>query len=159
VTSRAVSEGQAIPPRLTCDGESVSPPMAFHDVPPRARELALVVEDLDADRFVHWTVLRVSPDTALMPEGRTPRGSIETEDGFGDRGWGGPCAPEGDDPHRCVFALYGLSRPLSPEADVSPDGLRAASGSRKRPSSRPGASASVSRSIWLIVGAPSTMRR
>jgi Raf kinase inhibitor-like YbhB/YbcL family protein len=128
VTSPAVSEGQAIPRRFTCDGENVSPPLAFLDVPPRARELALVVEDPDADRFVHWTVLRMSPDTALMPQGRTPPGSIETENGFGDRGWGGPCPPEGDDPHHYVFALYALSRPLGLEADASADEVRAAIG-------------------------------
>lgn len=128
MSSPAVSEGQAIPRRFTCDGENLSPPLAFLDVPPRTRELALVAEDPDADGFVHWTVLRMSPDTALMTEGRKPPGSIETENGFGDRGWGGPCPPEGDDPHRYVFALYALSRPLRLEADASADEVRAAIG-------------------------------
>jgi hypothetical protein len=38
VTSPAVGEGQAIPQRFSCGGENVSPPLAFLDVPPRARE-------------------------------------------------------------------------------------------------------------------------
>ena len=128
VTSPAFDEGQTIPKRFTCDGEDVSPPLAFDGVPPRARELALLVEDPDADRFVHWTVLRIPPDTAAMAEGGAPPGSIETENSFGDSGWGGPCPPEGDDPHRYVFALYALSRPLGLDEDASPDEVRTAIG-------------------------------
>jgi Raf kinase inhibitor-like YbhB/YbcL family protein len=128
VTSPAFDEGQTIPKRFTCDGEEVSPPLAFRDVPPRARELALVVEDPDADRFVHWSVLRIPPDTALISEGRVPRASIETENSFGDRGWGGPCPPEDADPHRYVFALYALSRPLGLDEDASVDEVRTAIG-------------------------------
>jgi Raf kinase inhibitor-like YbhB/YbcL family protein len=128
VTSPAFDEGQTIPKRFTCDGEDVSPPLAVGGVPRRARELALVVEDPDADRFVHWTVLRIPSDTATIEEGRVPSGSIETENSFGDRGWGGPCPPEGDDPHRYVFALYALSRPLELDADASSDEVRDAIG-------------------------------
>jgi Raf kinase inhibitor-like YbhB/YbcL family protein len=126
VASPAFAERQTIPERFTCDGEEISPPMVFRDVPSRARELALVVEDPDADRFVHWTVLRIRPDAAMIPVGRVPPGSIETENSFGDRGWGGPCPPEGDDPHRYVFAVYALSRPLGLGADASADEVRSA---------------------------------
>jgi Raf kinase inhibitor-like YbhB/YbcL family protein len=128
VTSPAFEAGQTIPKRFTCDGDEVSPPLTFRDVPPRARELALVVEDPDADRFVHWTVLRIPPDTEMLSEGDAPPGSIETENSFGDRGWGGPCPPEGDEPHRYVFALYALSRPLGLDEDASPDDVRSAIG-------------------------------
>ena len=128
VSSPAFEGGETIPKRFTCDGEDVSPALAFDGVPPRARELALVVEDPDADRFVHWTVLRIPPDTAAMAEGGVPPGSIETENSFGDRGWGGPCPPEGDDPHRYVFAVYALSRPLGLDADASADEVRTAMG-------------------------------
>ena len=128
VTSPAFEEGQTIPKRFTCDGDGVSPPLAFRGVPPRARELALVVEDPDADRFVHWTVLRIPPDTTTIAEGHAPSGSIETENSFGDRGWGGPCPPEGDEAHRYVFALYALSRPLGLDKDASPDEVRSAIG-------------------------------
>jgi phosphatidylethanolamine-binding protein (PEBP) family uncharacterized protein len=54
--------------------------------------------------------------------------NIETENSFGDRGWGGPCPPEDDDPHRYVFAVYALSRPLGLEADASADEVRTAIG-------------------------------
>jgi Raf kinase inhibitor-like YbhB/YbcL family protein len=128
VTSPAFEQGQTVPKRFTCDGEDVSPPLAFGRVPPRARELALVVEDRDADGFVHWTVLRIPPNTTQLGPGAVPPGSIETENSFGDRGWGGPCPPEDEDPHRYVFAVYALSRPLDLDADASPDHVRDAIG-------------------------------
>jgi Raf kinase inhibitor-like YbhB/YbcL family protein len=126
VTSPAFDEGGTIPKRFTCDGQDVSPPLIFRRAPSGARELALVVEDPDADRFVHWTVLRIPPDTSRLPGGQVPRGAIETENSFGDSGWGGPCPPEDDDPHRYVFVLYALSRPLDLDADASPDEVRTA---------------------------------
>lgn len=126
VASPAFGDEASIPKRFTCDGPGVSPPLAFLDVPPRARELALVVEDPDAGRFVHWTVLQIPPETALMAEGRVPPGAVETENGFGDRGWGGPCPPEEDAPHRYVFALYALDAPVDVGADASADEIREA---------------------------------
>jgi Raf kinase inhibitor-like YbhB/YbcL family protein len=124
--SPAFSEGGTIPRRYTCDGEDVSPPLRWSGVPARAREQVLLVEDRDADRYVHWTVLAIPPETTEIAEGRPPRGSVETENGFGKREWGGPCPPEGDDPHRYVFALYATDVPLGLGADASPDDVRSA---------------------------------
>jgi Raf kinase inhibitor-like YbhB/YbcL family protein len=124
LTSPAFRAGGRIPARFTCDGEDVSPPLAWRGVPRSARELALVVEDPDADRFVHWTVLRIPPRTRGLAQGRVPAGAIETENSFGRRRWGGPCPPEGDDPHRYVFALYAAGRPLGLSGDATPDDVR-----------------------------------
>jgi Raf kinase inhibitor-like YbhB/YbcL family protein len=126
VTSPAFRDGGSIPKRFTCDGDDRSPALRWSGVPVGARELALVVEDPDADRFVHWTVLSIPADAEGIEEGRVPAGAIETENSFGKRGWGGPCPPEGDDPHRYVFALYASGDPLSLDRDSSPDDVRAA---------------------------------
>ena len=126
VTSPAFRDGGSIPKRFTCDGDDRSPPLRWSGVPVGARELALVVEDPDADRFVHWTLLRIRADAAGIDEGRAPAGALQTENSFGKRGWGGPCPPEGDDPHRYVFALYASEVPLPLSEDSSPDDVRAA---------------------------------
>jgi Raf kinase inhibitor-like YbhB/YbcL family protein len=124
VLSPAFHDGGTIPKRFTCDGADLSPMLRLADVPPRARELALIVEDPDADRFVHWSVLGIPPGAAVIPEGEVPRGAVETENSFGDKGWGGPCPPEADDPHRYVFAVYALRTPLDLGADASADEVR-----------------------------------
>jgi Raf kinase inhibitor-like YbhB/YbcL family protein len=126
LTSTAFDDGGTIPERFTCDGAGAAPPLAIHGTPSRARELALVVEDRDADRFVHWTVLRIPPDTAVIAANRVPRGAIETKNSFGKRGWGAPCPPEGEDPHRYVFAIYAVDAPLGLDEDASPDDVDAA---------------------------------
>jgi Raf kinase inhibitor-like YbhB/YbcL family protein len=122
--SSVLSDGGTIPKRFTCDGAGVSPPLSWSAVPHGARELALVVEDPDADRFVHWTVLKIAPTETGVEEGRVPRGGVETDNSFGDNGWGAPCPPEGDAPHRYVFALYATDAPLDLDERSAPDEVR-----------------------------------
>ena len=124
--SAAFDDGGTIPERFTCSGDGTSPPLSWSGVPDAAKEQTLLVEDPDADRFTHWTVLGIRADVREIAEGGVPRGAIETENGFGDRGWGGPCPPEVDAPHRYVFTLYALDAPLGLDADASPDDVRRA---------------------------------
>jgi Raf kinase inhibitor-like YbhB/YbcL family protein len=126
--SPAFSPSGRIPVRYTCDGEDVSPPLRWSGLPSRARTLALLMEDEDAEGFAHWTVLDIPPSTDRLRAGRTPAGTIETENSFGDRGYGGPCPPEDDPPHRYRFALYALSKRLVLGGDASPDDVREAVG-------------------------------
>jgi Raf kinase inhibitor-like YbhB/YbcL family protein len=126
LVSPAFRDGGSIPRRYTCDGAGVSPPVRWSSVPPATRELALLVEDRDAGRFVHWNLLGIPPGTKELREGTVPPGAIQTENGFGDRRWGGPCPPEGKGPHRYVFALYALEKPLGLRGDASPDEVRSA---------------------------------
>jgi Raf kinase inhibitor-like YbhB/YbcL family protein len=126
LSSPAFNDGGTIPTRFTCSGDEVSPPLRWSGVPADARELTLVVEDRDAGRFLHWTLLAIPARVDHLAEGRTPPGSVETENGAGGEGWAGPCPPEGDEPHRYVFALYATDAPLGLDGDASPDDVRSA---------------------------------
>jgi Raf kinase inhibitor-like YbhB/YbcL family protein len=118
ISSPAFKDGGTIPTRYTCSGAGAAPELRWSGAPPKARELALVVEDADADYFLHWTVLGIPPRTRALA-GRLPTGAVETENGFGDHGWGAPCPPEGDDPHRYLFAVYALDAPLGLDENAS----------------------------------------
>ena len=49
-----------------------------------------------------------------------PSGSLETRTDFGPPGYGGPCPPAGDQPHRYVFTIHALRVPkLDVTADTS----------------------------------------
>ena len=75
---------------------------------------------------MHWSLLRIPATIHYIAEGEPPADTVETENGFGDKRWGGPCPPEGKGPHRYVFALYATDAPLGLDSGASPDDVRSA---------------------------------
>jgi Raf kinase inhibitor-like YbhB/YbcL family protein len=102
----------------------------WSSVPAKARELALLVEDPDAPggTFVHWTAWGIPPKVTQIPPG-VPTGNIQQgKNSFGKTGYGGPCPPKGDSPHRYVFTLYALSTTLPLGEGASPSDVTKAIG-------------------------------
>ena len=48
ITSSAFSEGSMIPRQYTCDGEDISPPLAWTGIPEGTKSIALICDDPDA---------------------------------------------------------------------------------------------------------------
>ena len=48
LSSSGFSDGSAIPRRLTCDGEDLSPPLQWSDVPAGTRSFVALCDDPDA---------------------------------------------------------------------------------------------------------------
>ncbi|MEU5591983.1 YbhB/YbcL family Raf kinase inhibitor-like protein [Streptomyces sp. NPDC020298] len=115
VTSSAFAEGGTIPRRHTCDGEDVSPPLALTGVPAHTAALVVLAEDPDAPHgtFTHWLVWGIDPHETRLAAGRVPADATQGRNGFGKTGYGGPCPPRGDRPHRYVFSVYATDRPLN----------------------------------------------
>lgn len=119
LTSSAFTEGQPIPAQYTCQGENLSPPLAWSGVPQNTQSLALIVDDPDAPSktWVHWVVYNLSPTLTELPEGLTQYdgpGSTGIA-GVNDSrktGYSGPCPPPGS-PHRYFFKLYALDTQLN----------------------------------------------
>jgi len=126
VTSEAFDDGGTVPERFTCDGDEVSPPLAWDGVPDDAAALALVVDDPDAPggTYTHWVVLDVPPGVTSVDEGGVPDGGVEVENSSGDASYAGPCPPSGT--HHYRFMVYALSEEtgLDPGAALD-DALRA----------------------------------
>ena len=122
LSSAAFSNQGPIPPRYTCEGKDVSPPLAWSGVPDDAVELVLLCEDPDAPSgsFVHWIVVGIDPHSDGVGAGQSPPRGTELVNGYGERGWGGPHPPPGDDAHHYMFRLYALAEPC-----VLPDAPRA----------------------------------
>ncbi|MFI8191855.1 YbhB/YbcL family Raf kinase inhibitor-like protein [Streptomyces sp. NPDC085946] len=123
LTSDAFDDHSFIARRYAYEGENVSPPLAWSGVPDDASELVLLCEDPDAPSgpFAHWVVVGVDPRSGGVGAGRCPPGGTELVNGYGERGWGGPHPPPGDDAHHYFFRLYALSGPCvlpdAPSAD------------------------------------------
>jgi Raf kinase inhibitor-like YbhB/YbcL family protein len=107
--SAAFPEGGSIPATFTCDGADQSPPLSW-SAGPQAAEYALLMTDLDAPggTFVHWAVFGIRGDARGTVQGRPPERAREAQNDFGDVGYGGPCPPADDPPHRYVFTIYAL---------------------------------------------------
>ena len=119
--SPAFPSGGEIPARFTCDGENVSPPLAWSAPPPGTRSLALIVSDPDAPdpaapriTWTHWILYNLPPAIRALPEAVAPAAlPPEARQGRNDwqrTGYGGPCPPVGT--HRYFFRLYALDTPL-----------------------------------------------
>lgn len=128
LTSSAFMDGSDIPTKYTCDGEDVSPPLEWSNLPEGTKSIALIVDDPDAPgrTFVHWVLYAISPDAGGLPEGVpavdiTPEGAKHGRSGFGRNGYGGPCPPSGS--HRYFFKLYALDSELGLEAGADKSDL------------------------------------
>ena len=112
-----------------CTGQNVSPELRWGKAPKDTKSFALTVYDPDAPTgsgWWHWVIFNIPPSVISLPAGagkldRTsaPQGSIQSMTDFGQPGYGGPCPPSGDKPHRYIFTLYALKvdqLPLKPEA-------------------------------------------
>jgi Raf kinase inhibitor-like YbhB/YbcL family protein len=117
ITSPAFSADGAIPKRYTCDGEDLSPPLAFTGLPAGTASLVLIIEDPDAPDpdaprtiWVHWIVYNIPPTTRALAEDAArrglPPGALAGRNDWDRTGYGGPCPPVGR--HRYVHRLLAL---------------------------------------------------
>ncbi len=131
VRSNDFAPGGLIPRRYTCDGEDLSPQIAWQAAPAGAMSLALLVHDPDAPAdFTHWLAYDIAPGTRDLPEGASARGAMpagvrEGTNDFARRGYSGPCPPPGK-PHRYVFKLFALDARLDLPVGATRNQLEAA---------------------------------
>jgi len=99
VTSPAFEQGQAIPPKYTCDGQDISLPLLYN----------------------------IAPDTRQLPadiggEQPLPEGAQEGINSWQNTGYGGPCPPP-PATHRYFFTIYALDSKLDFKQPPSKDEL------------------------------------
>jgi Raf kinase inhibitor-like YbhB/YbcL family protein len=123
VRSAAFSQGGHIPPKYTCEGENVNPPLEVSGFPKNTKSLAVIVEDPDAPGGVydHWVVWDIPPNEAIAENSRA---GVTGRNSFGNTGYGGPCPPSGS--HRYFFKVYALDSELGIRAGSDKDTLRKA---------------------------------
>jgi Raf kinase inhibitor-like YbhB/YbcL family protein len=117
ITSPAFDEGGLIPPKYTCDGADISPPLQWDAVPEGTKSIALISDDPDAPvgTWVHWVLYNLPPDAKELTENiptdeNLPSGAKQGITDFRRTGYGGPCPPSGT--HRYFFKIYALDTVL-----------------------------------------------
>ena len=118
--STAFEQGGPIPAKYSCNGEDISPSLAWGDPPAGTQSLALIMDDPDAPggTWVHWVLFNISPDLRELQENLPITGKNQDPNAIfvGDNSWGradygGPCPPSGT--HRYFFKLYALDTTIS----------------------------------------------
>ena len=118
LTSRAFANNEKIPAKYTCEGDDISPPLSWSELPAATRSLALIVDDPDAPdpaaplrTWVHCVIYNLPASSDGLHENvqRLTQGHFGLND-WNRAAWGGPCPPIGK--HRYMFKLYALDRML-----------------------------------------------
>jgi Raf kinase inhibitor-like YbhB/YbcL family protein len=129
--SPAFSHNESIPTKYTCDGENISPALAWSDAPAGTQSFALIVDDPDAPKkvWVHWIVFNIPVTVEHIIENQGATGEeVAFTQGSTDfnsaQKWGGPCPPSGT--HRYHFTLYALDTMLDLPAGATKEELLSA---------------------------------
>ncbi len=109
ISSPAFAENGMIPATYTCDGEGLTPPLEFSNIPENTRSIVVYVFDPDAPKngFVHWVLYGIDPTTQQIAEGTIPSGSVEGLNSSEKQGYQPLCPPSGT--HRYLFTAYAAS--------------------------------------------------
>lgn len=99
-------------------------------MPAEAKSFAVTVYDPDAPTgsgWWHWVVFNIPAGTSGLPKNAgdpaaklAPAGSVQSSTDFGKPGYGGPCPPAGDKPHRYQITVYALKTDKLPLDENAP---------------------------------------
>lgn len=101
-----------------CHGKNISPSLKWINAPKNTKSFAVTLYDPDAPTgsgWWHWLIFNIPSNVHELKTGAgdlkknlAPQNSIQSITDFGKPGYGGPCPPVGDRPHRYIFTVYAL---------------------------------------------------
>jgi Raf kinase inhibitor-like YbhB/YbcL family protein len=119
LSSVVFADHAPLPPRYTCDGEAISPPLHWQGIPSMTAMLVLIVEDADSptpEPLVHAIAVDIDPRRNGLLEGelrdpdpRDGAGLNLGRNSFLKQAWLPPDPPPGHGVHRYAFQLFALS--------------------------------------------------
>jgi Raf kinase inhibitor-like YbhB/YbcL family protein len=110
-----------------CTGDNQSPHLKWSGAPAGTKSFAVTCYDPDAPTgsgFWHWLVVNIPPDVTELKlgagskGGALPKGALQTRTDYGFAGYGGPCPPQGDHPHRYLFTVFAVGDTLGVAEDT-----------------------------------------
>jgi len=118
LASADVQGGERLDVAFTVDGENISPELHWEGFPDGTKSFVVNCFDPDAPTpagYWHWTVANLPATTTALPRGagsadgsHLPAAAFQSRSDGGVTGWEGAGPPEGDRPHRYVFAVHAL---------------------------------------------------
>jgi len=109
--SPAFDNHSTIPIKYTCDGQNISPPLAWIKPPHGTKSFVLIMEDPDAPNktWDHWILFNIPANVKTLAENmqEPPGGTKLGMNSWQQVKYNGPCPPTGK--HRYYFKLFALN--------------------------------------------------
>jgi Raf kinase inhibitor-like YbhB/YbcL family protein len=124
VTSEEFRDKGVIPSKNSASGGNASPRLNWSTVPAKTKSIAIIVDDPDANGFVHWVIYNLSHETNQLPNAlpRSDRlnalgSAMQGKNSACGIGYFGPKPPPGR-AHHYHFKVYALDvmLPIPPGA-------------------------------------------
>jgi hypothetical protein len=119
LTSNDVTDGQPLGKRHInsgVGGDDLSPQLAWSGFPAETKSFVVTCYDPDAPTgsgFWHWVLVGLPVTTTELPTGaggpgNLPSGAFHVRNDMGNLSYNGAAPPQGDRPHRYVFAVHAM---------------------------------------------------
>jgi Raf kinase inhibitor-like YbhB/YbcL family protein len=102
-----------------CSGGDLSPHLKWSNAPKGTKSFAITAYDPDAPTgsgWWHWQVVNIPKNVTEIAAGAgsvnkdvAPQGSMQINNDYGSRGFGGACPPAGHGVHHYRFTIHALS--------------------------------------------------
>lgn len=100
------------------DGENISPQLSWKNAPEGTKSFAITMYDPDAPTgsgWWHWLVFDIPANVNELVTnagnialGLAPKGTKQSINDYGTKGYGGPCPPEGHGFHQYMITIHAL---------------------------------------------------
>src|ERR1700758_4583414 len=123
LSSNDLKDGQRMPEAQVFNGMGYSggnrsPHLAWDGAPEGTKSFVLTCYDPDAPTgsgWWHWVIVNIPASATSLDKNAgdpkadaAPKGSLQIRTDFGTPGYGGPCPPKGDKPHRYIFTVFAV---------------------------------------------------
>jgi Raf kinase inhibitor-like YbhB/YbcL family protein len=133
VTSEDVAHGEIMSDKQIANsfgmsGENLSPQLSWSGFPAQTKSFAVTCYDPDAPTgsgFWHWLVIDLPASVTALDAGagagKLPADAFHVRNDSGTKDFMGAAPPQGDAPHRYVFAVHAVDvETLGIDSDVTP---------------------------------------
>jgi Raf kinase inhibitor-like YbhB/YbcL family protein len=123
--SPAFKIGDLLPPKYTCNGSNVNPPLTWSMVPPATQSFLLLIETVHLADMpqVHWLIGNIPSDQRALNEAETPHQAVVCHNSNNQAAYDGPCPKNFHGSRQLRFLLLALDSNLDISTRTSRDSV------------------------------------